>query len=81
MSALSLDSLQWPAMAATLLAAWMVTSKSEHRRSLGFACFILSNVLWISWAWQVSAYALITLQVGLFFLNLYGARNNESRDS
>jgi hypothetical protein len=72
-----LDALQWPAMAATLVAAWLVASQSRRKRSIGFWCFIVSNVLWAVWGWHDGAYALIALQVGLFFLNVRGARKNE----
>ena len=73
-----LSLLQWPAMAVTLFAAWLVGSQSKQRRNLGFWCFIASNVLWVAWGWHDKAYALITLQVGLFLLNLRGARKNEA---
>lgn len=72
-----LDALQWPAMVVTLLAAWLVAGQSKRQRNWGFWCFIVSNVLWIAWAVPVHAYALIVLQVGLFALNLRGARKNE----
>jgi hypothetical protein len=72
-----LDALQWPAMVVTLLAAWLVAGQSKRQRNWGFWCFIVSNVLWIAWAVPVRAYALIVLQVGLFALNLRGARKNE----
>ena len=69
--------LQWPAMVATLLAAWLVASQRRRRRSAGFWVFILSNLLWAVWGWHDRAYALITLQLGLFLLNVRGARKNE----
>lgn len=69
--------LQWPAMVATLSAAWMVGSENAERRKWGFWCFTLSNVLWVVWGWHTSAYALIVLQVGLFALNVRGAKKNE----
>jgi hypothetical protein len=72
-----LDALQWPAMVATLVAAWLVASQSKHQRNWGFWCFIVSNVLWIAWGWHDRAFALIALQVGLFALNLRGARKTE----
>jgi hypothetical protein len=72
-----LDAVQWPAMAATLVAAWLVGSQSKRKRSIGFWCFILSNVLWIVWGAHDRAWALIALQIGLFALNLRGARKNE----
>ena len=72
-----LDAIQWPAMATTLFAAWLVASQSRRKRSLGFWTFVASNVLWVVWGWHDSAYALIALQFGLFALNVRGARKNE----
>jgi hypothetical protein len=72
-----LDALQWPAMAVTLAAAWLVASRSRARREAGFWVFIASNALWIVWAWQARAWALIALQVGLFLMNVRGAVKNE----
>jgi hypothetical protein len=72
-----IDVLQWPAMAATLIAAWLVASQSKRKRSLGFWCFILSNVLWSAWGWHDGAWALVGLQAGLLALNVRGARKNE----
>jgi hypothetical protein len=72
-----LDAIQWPAMAVTLVAAWLVASTRKERRENGFWWFIASNVLWIVWAWHTRAWALIALQVGLFALNVRGARKNE----
>ena len=72
-----LDAIQWPAMAVTLIAAWLVASQSRQRREAGFWVFIASNVLWIVWAWHARAWALIALQVGLFAMNVRGAAKNE----
>lgn len=72
-----LDAVQWPAMAVTLLASWLVASKGRRRREWGFWCFMASNLLWTVWGWHDGAYALIALQVGLFAMNLRGASNNE----
>ena len=72
-----IDLLQWPAMAVTLYAAYLVGSKRDDRRVLGFVMFVLSNVLWIAWGWHDGAWALITLQVGLFAMNLRGILENE----
>lgn len=71
-----LNFLQWPAMATTLLSAWLVASQSKHKRGLGFWIFIVSNVLWVFWGWHDGAYALITMQIGLFLLNIRGAFKN-----
>lgn len=71
-----IDALQWPAMAATLFAAWLVGSSDRPRRRWGFWIFVLSNLLWGIWGWHSGATALIVLQIGLFFLNLRGVKDN-----
>ena len=73
-----LDAVQWPAMLATLAAAWLVASQSKRKRAWGFWVFIASNAMWIAWGWHDHAFALIALQVGLFALNIRGARKNET---
>jgi hypothetical protein len=35
-----LDLLQWPAMAVTVVAAWLVASRAPHKRAIGFWCFL-----------------------------------------
>jgi hypothetical protein len=72
-----LDAVQWPAMAVTLFAGWLVASRRSSRRGAGFWLFIVSNVLWIAWAWHARAWALIALQAGLFAMNVRGAIKNE----
>lgn len=69
--------LQWPAMAITLWAGFLVGSKKSRRRICGFWMFILSNVLWITWGLHDGAWALIALQVGLFAMNVRGIVKNE----
>ena len=66
--------LQWPAMAVTVSAAWLVASASEKRRNAGFWVFLLSNALWIVWGFTSSAYALIVLQLALAAMNIRGAK-------
>jgi hypothetical protein len=73
-----LDLIQWPAMAVTVVAAWLVASSSRTRRKHGFWVFLLSNALWIVWGIQAKAYALITLQICLAFMNIRGERKNAS---
>lgn len=72
-----LDAFQWPAMAVTLLSAWLVGSQSKQKRSIGFWFFIASNILWVVWGWHDGAIALIALQIGLFALNVRGAMKND----
>jgi hypothetical protein len=76
-----LDLIQWPAMIVTVIAAWLVASRSPGRRVAGFWLFLVSNVLWILWGVHSHAYALITLQVCLAFMNVRGERRNSDGDA
>ena len=42
-----IELLPWPAMAASLLAAWLVGSRTAARRFAGFWVFLVSNALWV----------------------------------
>jgi hypothetical protein len=75
-----LSALQWPAMLATLFAAWLVASRSPTRRKWGFWVYLLSNLLWGVWGWHEDAYAMIALQLGLFAMNVRGAKKNEDME-
>ncbi len=75
----ALDLIQWPAMAVTVVAAWLVGSKSQRRRTAGFWTFLVSNVLWITWGWHDRAFALITLQLCLAAMNIRGAFKNDPK--
>ena len=72
-----LNLLQWPAMLATVLAAWLVGSDTEIRRNIGFWVFLASNALWALWGFHDGAYALIALQVALAALNMRGVSKTE----
>ncbi|WP_430795327.1 hypothetical protein [Achromobacter spanius] len=72
------DFLQWPAMAASLAAAWLVASRSPARRTAGFWVFLASNVLWVAWGLHDDAWALIALQLGLAALNVRGVLKNDA---
>lgn len=71
-----LDWIQWPAMAVTVVAAWMIASQKKFKRNWAFWLFLLSNVLWIVWGVHDGAYALIVLQLALAGLNIRGAMKN-----
>jgi hypothetical protein len=71
------DLVQWPAMVASVAAAWLVGSSRERRRNWGFWCFLLSNALWVVWGWHDRAWALIALQVCLAVLNVRGVRKSQ----
>jgi len=68
-----LDLLQWPAMAVTVLASWLVASTHPHKRQVGFWVFLASNAAWIAWGLHSGAWALVTLQFCLAAMNLRGA--------
>lgn len=72
-----IDFVQWPAMVATIVAAWLVASQSKRKREYGFWVFLVSNVLWVIWGLHDQAYALVALQVALAALNIRGARKND----
>jgi hypothetical protein len=72
-----LDLLQWPAMVVTVFAAWMIGSQSRRKRTVGFWCFLLSNILWVTWGLHDDAYALVALQVALAVLNFRGVYKND----
>jgi hypothetical protein len=67
-----LDLVQWPAMVASLVAAWLVASNAKERRNIGFWWFLSSNLLWVAWGLHTGAWALILLQAGLAALNVRG---------
>jgi hypothetical protein len=69
--------IQWPAMAASIMAAWLVGSSREHKRGWGFWIFLLSNVLWVIWGIHDHAYALILLQFALAIMNIRGVKKNQ----
>ena len=73
----TLDLLQWPAMAITVLAAYLVGSRSAHKRAVGFWCFLAGNVLWVAWGFHDKAWALVGLQFFLAALNIRGVVKNE----
>ena len=71
------DLVQWPAMAVTVIAAWLVGSRSAPRRAAGFWCFLGGNVLWVVCGIHDHAYALIGLQFCLAAMNARGVYKNE----
>ena len=73
-----LDLIQWPAFAASVVAAYLVASHAEARRNVGFWIFLFSNVLWVLWGWHSGAWALIALQVCLAALNVRGLFKTEA---
>ena len=73
-----LSLIQWPAMALSVGAAWLVAAQSKRKRSIGFWTFLLSNAAWIAWGLHDGAVALIVLQLCLAALNIRGVFKNET---
>ena len=71
-----IELLQWPAMALSLLAAWLVGSRTSARRLTGFWVFLSSNALWVAWGWHDEAWALIALNLCLALTNVRGIVKN-----
>ena len=69
--------LEWPAMAISLAAAWLMASRKADKRVLAFWLLTAGNVLWIAWGWGTEAWALIALNLGLMGLNIRGILKNE----
>jgi hypothetical protein len=72
-----INAIQWPAMAVTVLAAWLVASHKKFKRNWGFWAFLASNILWIAWGFHDHAYALIVLQFCLAAMNIRGAMKTQ----
>ena len=72
-----LSLIQWPAFAASLVAAWLVASTSKRRRNIGFGVFLLSNLLWTAWGLHTRSWALIALQGCLAALKIRGLFKTE----
>jgi hypothetical protein len=73
----ALNLIQWPAMAVTIAASWLVASSHTGKRNAGFWIFLLSNALWVAWGLYSGAPALIVLQLGLAAMNIRGAMKTE----
>jgi hypothetical protein len=76
-----IDAIQWPAMAVTVAASWLVGSTHRRRRAAGFWLFLLSNALWVAWGWHADAPALVVLQVCLAAMNVRGVFKAEATSS
>jgi hypothetical protein len=72
-----LDLLQWPAMAVTIAATYLVGSQRPLRREVGFYLFLSSNALWVAWGWSAAAWALVILQVALAIMNVRGVKRSD----
>ena len=69
--------LEWPAMAISLVAAYLLGSIHTTKRIVAFVMLIIGNLMWIGWGWGDGAKALIALNVGLMVLNIRAIMKNE----
>lgn len=69
--------LDWPAMAISLLAAWVMASRKAEKRVWAFWMYLAGNIMWIAWGWGEEAWALIVLNLALMALNVRGIYKNE----
>jgi hypothetical protein len=76
-----MDLLQWPAMVASVTAAWLVGSRREGRRHAGFWVFLVGNALWFAWGWHDGAWALVAMQLALAVMNVRGVRRTDDEPS
>ncbi len=74
-----IDLVQWPAMAASIAAAYLVGSSNKRRRNIGFWVFLVSNFLWLAWGIPQNAWALVALQVALGAMNIRGMLKTETQ--
>jgi hypothetical protein len=72
-----LDYLQWPAMAVTVAATYLLGSQRPGWREAGFVLFLSSNALWVAWGWHAAAWALVILQFFLAVMNVRGVRKSD----
>lgn len=72
-----LDAVQWPAFAASVIAAWLVASNGKRQRNVGFWIFLSSNLLWVTWGIYSGSYGVIALQICLAILNIRGLFKTE----
>jgi hypothetical protein len=70
--------MQWPAMALTVAATWLVASRDRSRRRAAFWLYLVSNAMWVAWGLHSEALALVVLQFCLAALNVRGARKADT---
>ncbi len=69
---LSANWLQWPAMIISVVSTWLIASKSEGYRKVGFFGNLAGNAVWIMWSVGSGAIAVIVLQILLAVTNIRG---------
>ena len=61
-----------PAMIITVVSTWLIASKSERNRKIGFAGALAGNAAWAMWGVGSGAVAVIVLQILLAATNIRG---------
>lgn len=65
--------IQVLAAVATVAATWLLASRSQRRRHLGFRFFVVGNLLWMAWGVSVHSPTFVALQICLAAANIRGA--------
>ena len=71
-----LDLLQYVGVALSLTGAFLVSGSTARRRRQGFAIWIGSNVLLLTWAAVFGAWGLWAMYLVFTFTSAWGFRNN-----
>lgn len=73
-----LDALQWPASVTALIGAWLVGARNARLRFWGFWGFLVSNLLWVGWAFHAQAWALLGMQALFVATSVRGIEGNRA---
>ena len=60
-----LDVFQWPALAVTAVAVWLIATEGRPRRFWGFLFGLVATGLWAAWAWNAGAWGVAAAQAVL----------------
>lgn len=72
-----ISQLQWPAMLLTVVSTWWVGCDRPTQRAFGFWCSLAGNAIWIIWAIDDKAWAIIVMQMFLAVFNIRGGIKNQ----
>lgn len=73
-----MDLLQWIACVFALAGSYLVGNDGRTHRLWGFGLFLLSNLLWMWWGTQSSAWALVTMQAAFCLTSARGVVRNRA---
>ena len=64
--------LEWSAAAIALAGAWALGYKAAPVRLLGWSCFLMSNVLFITWGVLIGAVGFTVMQLCFLLTSVRG---------